>query len=461
MPRLRPEAQTLKQQTTTLAVAAAAGAAFAGFGGLLARWCANPSLGWGVALAAAALGAGLASRGSAPDEDGARAWALGGALAALGAPALLRFLGLALADPARLQDPLGGMRHALFVLGQAAFLAALAAGAWTRAARGGGRPAGVAAALGAAAGACAFRRIDPAALVAGAALAALAAAELAERPWSRRETAPLRARVFAAAAVVGLLLASLAPGLLRDVWMARLHGTYPGGRYLSFADDGDHVWAAYRFSTGNAVVLRDGLVQSLDQETSRLALCALLSQFEGKRALAILRPPTPQLPLMAVFVGASVSVENISAAQGLAFDALTAGQWRAGLSTVPASAFKPDAALLVLANPPRPFESRRAASAIRALRARMGDNAALAALIPSGAPAGTAERVSAAAAAAFGRARTADLPGAVLVLASTADIVEDSQLLFGRLPDAVRTSYPNGDRELAADLRWRALPSAK
>ncbi|MDE2141142.1 MAG: hypothetical protein KGJ84_01850 [Elusimicrobia bacterium] len=458
MPRLLPEAPPLRPPARTAVIAACAGAAFAGFGGLLARWCADPLLGWTIALAAAAAGAAAGSFGNPPDEDGARAWTLGGALAALSVPALLRLLGLALADPSLLQNPLGTPRRALFVLGQAGALAALAAAAWTRATRGGGRGTAAAAALGAAAGACAFSRIDPPALLALAALVALASAELSDRPWTRTETAPLRARVFAAAAAAGLFLAWSAPRLLPDVWMARLHATYPGGRYLALDDDGRHVWAAYRFSTGEAVALRDGRIQSLDLESSRVALCAVLNQFEGRRSLLVLGAPTPQLATMAAFGGAAVAVEGISPAESRAFDALTEEKWRVGLSTGP---FRPDSALLVVAPSARAFMARRAAAEVRRLRARMDKTAALGVMLPAAAAPGTAARVLAAAQAAFGNARAADLPSGVLILASTDPIVVDSQLLFGRLSATARASYPNGDRELASDLRWRAAPSAK
>jgi hypothetical protein len=457
VPRLLPEATPLSTRALTFVAAAAAGAAFAGFGGLMSRWCASAGLGWAIALAAAAVGAFAGSRGAEPDDEAARSWLVGGSLAALALPALLRVLGLSLAEPALLQEPLGGLRSAAFVLGQAALLAALSAGAWTRAARRGGRPAARAAALGAAAGACVFRWIDPAALVSAAGLSALAAAEWAERPWARRESAPLRSRVFAAAAVVGLLLAPLAPGLLRDVWMARLHSAYPGGRYLSYADDGRRTWAAYVFSTGNAVVLRDGLIQSQDLKSSRLALCALLSQFEGSRTMLILDPTTPQLPMMAAFGGAAVRVERVSPALEAAFDALTGGAWRAGLSTAAAAAFKPDSALLLL-----PADARApGVSALRTLRGRMGANAALSVLIASDAPAGTADALVANAATAFGRARAADLPRGTLVVASSDEVVSDPQVLFGRLTAAVRASYPDGDHELTADVRWRPSPPAK
>ena len=459
MPRLLPEVQTLRQTATTFAVTAAAGAALAGIGGLLSRWCADPALGWTIALAAAALGAGAGIRGNAPDEDGARAWAVGGALAALGVPALLRFLGLALADPARLQDPVGGPAAAAFVLGQAALLTALAALAWTRAGRARGARAGAAALLGAAAGAAAFRRLGPAAVAAAAALIALSAAELAERPWSRRDSAPLRSRVFAAAAAAGLLLAWPAPGLLADVWMARLHGAYPGGGYLALADDGAHEWAAYLFSTGDAVSLRDGVIQSVDSQSARLAVHAVLGQHDGPASLLILNAPQPNLPVFAAVAGATVAVEGLTSAQEEVFDALMGGtRWRTSLAAAPPP---PTAALLVV---PRPFgaRSRRAAgpAALKALRARLPETASLAVLISSGAPAGTADAVAAAAAAAFGFARVADLPRAVLVIASSSRVEDAWPVIRDRLSAAARASDPDGTA-LASGLLWRAPPSAK
>lgn len=456
MPRLRAEAVALRQKTG-LFIAAAAGAAFAGYGGTLSRWCADPGLGWGLALAACALGFGAALRVPAEVET-SPGWALGGALAALGAPALLRVLGLSAADPGRLQSPLGGAGEAAFELGQASVLAAVAAFAWTRAVRSGGRRAAAAAAAGAAAAVAAFRRVDPPAVLAGAALLALAAAELAEKPWSERAAAPLRARVFAAAAGAGLLLAWLAPGLLRDVWMARLHAAYPGGGYLTYADDGAHAWAAYRFSTGDALALRDGTVETLDPQSVRLALCSLLGQLgEGRpRGLLIVRSPQPQAAAAAFQAGASVTVDGLTSAQSAAFDALAGAQWRAAVSTRAAEG-KPNAALIVL--PPR--GSRWTGTfALKRLRARLAPDAAVALLLPAGSE-GDADAAARAAASVFGAARAADLPRGALVIASSSEVVADPQLLFGRLPDAARSAYSGGDRELSSALRWRAAVAAK
>jgi hypothetical protein len=460
VPRLRPEAPPLRQKAARLVVALAAGAALAGFGGLFSRWCADPPLGWTLALAAAALGAAAGLRGEAPDEAGARAWAAGGAVAALALPALLRFLGLALADAAALADPLAGKAQAAFTLGQACLLLALAALAWTRALRADGARAEAAAAAAAAVAVFGFRRLEPSFIAAVAALAALAAAGLAEKPWSR-EAPRLRARVFAAAAAAGLLLSASAPGLLATVWMARLHAAYPGGGYLSYADDGRRVWAAYIFASRDEASLRDGVIQSVDPLSARLAAHALIGQNEGPSSLLILHAPQPDLAVFASVAGAEVALDGFTEAQGRAFDAMIGKRWRESLAKVPGSPDKPTGALLVLPRPFRTSECRRAAgpAALKALRARLGPAAALAVLIPPGAPAGLEDSVASAAAAAFGRARIADLPHATLVLASTAPVVEDSQVLFPRLAYAARDADRDGGRELVDGLRWRPLPS--
>ncbi len=461
MPRLRPEDPALNSRALTWTVSAAAGAALTAFAGLVGRWRADPALGWTLAILALGRGAGAAALASAPDEDGARAWAAGGALAALAVPALLRFLGLALAEPALLTHPLAGRARAVFVLGQAVAFLALAAGAWTRAVR--GRSGATAAALaGAAAALVAFRALQASVILALAALAALAAAELGERPWARRASAPLRARAFAAAALAGLALAPFAPGLLIDVWMARLHSVYPGGKYLVYADDGTHVWAAYRFSTGAATLLRDGVPQSPDPDSVRLAVRALIGQHAEPTVLLLVRPPEPVAALAAQADGAAIEIENGPSAEALALRALGGtADWTKALKSAPAGA-KPNAALVF---PPRPAGSGLRgladAAALRALKARLADGGVAGVLLPPGTEASAIDGVGRAAAAAFGGARIADLPRGTLVLASPDEITTDAQLLFSRLSTETVSSDADGFKKLLEGLRWRAAPPAK
>jgi hypothetical protein len=429
-------------------VAAAAGAALAALGALLGRWCADAALGWRIALSASA------------DDDGARAWAAGGALAALGVPALLRFLGLALADPALLEKPLG--THAAFTLGQASLLAAIAAACWTRAARGGGRIAPAAFLAGAAAAFVLLRRVEASTLLAAAALAALSAALTAERPWSRRESAPLRSRLFAAAAAVGALLAACAPRLLPDVWMSRLHTAYPGGNYVTYADDGTDVWAAYRFSTGAATMLRDGVPQSPDPVSVQLSLLALIGQRSARTSLLLVRPPEPAAAFTAQNDDAAVVVEDGSRAEAAALRALgSSADWTKELAPPPGGG-KPDAALVFLPRPAGAGLRRLAgASALKALRARLAGGAAAGLLLPPGTAPRAVDAAARSAAAEFGRARVADLPKGVLILASPVEIDVDPDILVGRLSPAARQREPNAREALAEGLRWRSAPPSK
>ncbi len=354
MPRLRTEDPSLNSRALTWTVSAAAGTALASFAGLIGRWSANPALGWCAALAAAGLGRAAATGAGAADEDVARAWAVVGALAALAVPALLRVTGLSLAEPSLLPDPLGGTAQAAFVLGQAALLAAFAAGA--------GR-----APRGAPARAARRRRFSPAPRPRRS-LSASPSRRSSSRP--RRspsspppfvssglgrgaESAPLRARAFAGAAVLGVALAPFAPRLLRDVWMARLHAAYPGGGYLALADDGDRLWAAYRFSNGTAVMLRDGVPQTSDPTTTRLALFVLLGQRNGGTELLMVRPPEALIALAAQEDGALVTIADGSPAETAALDALGGGPSGArGLTRARRRRAAPNAALVFLPSPP-------------------------------------------------------------------------------------------------------------
>ena len=461
MPRLLPEDASLNSRVWKWSLSAAAGAALASFAGLMGRWSADPALGWALAALASGLGAAAGALAAAPDEDGAHAWAAAGALAALAVPALLYVLGLGLADAELLVKPLGESGFALFALGQAVLLAAAAAAAWTRAARGGGLGAAMSALAGAAAAALAFARCEPSLLLAASALGALAAAVLADKPWSRRESAPLRARAFLAAALAGLGLAWFAPDLLLDVWLARLYRAYPGGRYLAAADDGANLWAAFRFSNGTALMLRDGVPQAPDPATVGLVLKVLIGQRSAEQIrvhLLLVQPPEPGPALTAQKDGADVSIEDGSRARAAVLTALGgATAWRGAL-TGPRAGTKPDVALVFLPRPAGAGLRRLAgASALKALRTRLADDAYVGLLLPPGTAPEAVDGAQRAAAAEFGAARVADLPKGALVLASRAPITVDPAILLNQLPLAVSV----GPQTLADDVHWRPAPSTK
>lgn len=462
MPRLRAEGSPLTSRALLWSICAAAGAALAALAGLLGRWSANPALGWAIALGAAGLGraaacAFAASSGEDTSEGRARTWAAVGSLAALAVPALLRAQGLSQADPALLRAPLDGGK---LTVGLAALLAALAAAAWSRAAKG----AGVTGAAVAFAGACGayagLRFVDPSLILAAAALGALAAAELRERPWAALETSPLRTRAFVGAAVVGLGLAALAPNLLPTVWMARLQASYPGGVYLTLADDGTRLWGAYRFSNGDAVMLRDGVLQTPDPATARLALLIMLGQREGMNRLLLARPPEAVLALTAQKDGALVTIEDGTRAEAAVLDALGGGgSWRTRL-IVARDAAPPNAALIFV---PTPVLTRGLADpdAMKAMKARLQNGAAVGVLFPPGAPAKDVDAAARAAAGAFGNARVADLPKGILVLASSAAARTDPAALAAVLTPDLDEPIPNLAEVLAARVQWRSASSAK
>jgi hypothetical protein len=448
---------------------AAAGAAFAAFALLIGRWSAEPALGWTLAAAAFALGAAAGARGPAPDEDGVRAWSVAGSLAALAVPALLRAIGLSVADAALLLHPLGGPGFAAFVLGQAFLLALFAAASWTRAARGAGASAGPLAGAAAAAlaiAALAVRFFEPSLLLAAAALPPLAAATLADRPWARRLSAPLRARAFAAAAAAGAGLAWLAPGLLHDVWLARLVAAYPGGAYLAAADDGTHLWTSFRFSNGTSALLRDGVLQASDSASSSLALEALIGQTPpgaDRPYLLLVQPTDPTEAFAVQGDGAAVAIEDGSLARAAAMNALGRDGWRGKLSPPPQGR-RPSSALIFAPSPPGAgLRGLADAEALRGLRARLADGAIAGILLPADASPRAVEAAERAAVAAFGAARVADLPHGVLVVAAPASVrlETDADVLLDRLPTSARVAELDQKLTLGKSLRWRAAPSTK
>ena len=438
-------------------VAAATGCA-CGLTRLLGTWCADPAAGFALTASAVLAGVALQSRTSVAEEGDALCWAAAAGLLAAIIPLLLRFLGLNAADPAMLEDPL---RNAVFLLGQTWLAAALAAAAAALAARGLARPAASAArafpAAAAAAGAATASFIEPSVVLALGGCALALAAALRLRPWTRGQSQPLRARALTLAPVFCLALASLAPGLMRDVWTARLDAAYPGGRFLFLRDDGARVLAAYEFSIKDRTALRDGVIQS-DDIAARLAVRVLAGQRFGLRRMLISRPPTPAAPVDASLIGLSVTLEKGTSSEAATLDALGGPRWREILEA-PAPQDKPEAALLFLPRPAPRCERRRwaGAAALRALRARLMEGAPVAVLLPPGVATG---EVEAAAREVFGSARTADVGRGVLVVAAP-EIETDAERLYSRLPAAARSPDPRVARALAEALRWRPPPTAK
>ena len=414
-------------------VAAATGCA-CGLTRLLGTWCADPAAGFALTASAVLAGVALQSRTSVAEEGDALCWAAAAGLLAAIIPLLLRFLGLNAADPAMLEDPL---RNAVFLLGQTWLAAALAAAA--------------------AAGAATASFIEPSVVLALGGCALALAAALRLRPWTRGQSQPLRARALTLAPVFCLALASLAPGLMRDVWTARLDAAYPGGRFLFLRDDGARVLAAYEFSIKDRTALRDGVIQS-DDIAARLAVRVLAGQRFGLRRMLISRPPTPAAPVDASLIGLSVTLEKGTSSEAATLDALGGPRWREILEA-PAPQDKPEAALLFLPRPAPRCERRRwaGAAALRALRARLMEGAPVAVLLPPGVATG---EVEAAAREVFGSARTADVGRGVLVVAAP-EIETNAERLYSRLPAAARSPDPRVARALAEALRWRPPPTAK
>lgn len=238
----------------------------AGLTRLLGTWCSDPALGFVLTASAIMAGVLLQSQTAPPVEEEATVWAAGAGLLLSFLPSLLRFLGLNMADARLLTDPLGSPSYVFFVLGQAWLVAALAALAVVRAGRGIlGLETGLAARcapwIAALASAATASLLEPSVWVAGAGAVVTLGAALRARPWSYWRTRPLRARAVALAPGLALALAARAPGLMRDVWTARLDAAYPGGRFLSLIDDGARTRAFYEFSTRDRVCLRDGVLE--------------------------------------------------------------------------------------------------------------------------------------------------------------------------------------------------------
>lgn len=462
VPGLSPLAAAMACAAPALLLKDAAPPAWLAFFGLLAAtalarllgtWCADPVL--GASLAAAGMLAGIAaqSRATRPDEDDALSWAVGAGVAFALLPFLLRFLGLNAARAGSLDDPLSS---GAFILGQACLLAALAAGATAFAARGLARPSSRAAralpALAAVAAAAAATRPGASSLLAWTGAAMSVACALHLRPWRRWRSDPMRVRAQIVAAALALTLAAVSADTMRDVWSARLDAVYPGGKFLSFIDDGIRIRGVYQFSTQGKTVLRDGVLQ-VDDAAAQLALMALHGQRVRLESVLVIDPPTPTAPAFAAALGLSVRLEEGSLAQTATLDAIGPSGWRAGLKP-PARATALDGAVLFLPAPPT-ARGLTAAPRLRSLRAALVADGCAAVLVPVSSAKAVISRIEGSVREVFGFARTADAGRSVLIIGCPQKVETDPSFIYGMLPTSLQMAELHGDKTLSEKLRWR------
>lgn len=434
----------------------AAACAVSALSRLLGTWCADPALGAILAATAALSGIAVQAPVSRPDEDEAVSWAAGAGLIAALLPVLLRFLGLNTASAVCLEEPLCA---AVFALGQVWLACVLASAAAARAARGLAHPAGapertlpLLAALAASAGAI---RLESSVLLAAAGAAMAVAAVLRARPWTQWRTRPLRARALALCVPLAAMCAMRSPGLMRDVWTARLDAAYPGGRFLSLVDDGIRQRCVYEFSIKDRISLRDGTLQG-DEVSGRVAAMALRGQRSIMSSALLVDPPTPAAPRAAAALGLTVALDEGSLPEAAVLDALGGEGWRAALSA-PKPGEKPDGAILFLPRPLRFAQARRlgGAAALRALRERLTARACAVIVLPSGESNSDVDAVESSAREVFGAARAARAGQAFLIAACPDEIETDPSVIYSRIPFAQQMADPEGDKVLARNLRWR------
>ncbi len=394
------------------AISIAAGVALTSYAELLGRWCADPVRGWLMTLGLGAAGAGVVRLLQAPDDDGARVWSIAAALLTTAVLVILRVLGLGLASPEFLQNPLGNRTLALFVLGQAIFVSAAAAAAWTQCVRSKRSRSAILALFGAAGAKITVGWCEPSVLLALSAVAAMLSSVVIERPWNQFSPTPVRTRGFLLASALVLAGALQSPGLLRDVWTSRLHMAYPGGRFLSLRDDGSYVWGGYQYSDFSRVALRDGVIQSWEPETLRHALRELLGQANNPASILIIDPPDPRSALLAEREGVIVWQEFASAAQRAVVDVLGEGKDGGQPFAAASATDKPSAALIFV---PRPLHATSLRSnvtprALENLRRRLATNAPIAVLIAPDASGRSLRAIETAVRRTFGQSRTIDLP---------------------------------------------------
>lgn len=420
---------------------ACAAAAFPAAARALGLWTGELSA--GAALAAAAAGAGLLGSRLLPPPSGRAAgwWSLAAALAGPALAVWTRLAGLSASDP----ELLGYARPAPAapLLAPAALLFLLLG----RAARAAGvhRPLDAALpALALGASALALRRLDPALVLALA-------------------TAPLLLAAPRRAALAGLLAAALAAWHARaaftDAWTLRLDHLYTGWTWLS-PPRGEEALAAVRFPDGRSAVLRAGKLEFEDHVSARLAMVALLGQHDALPESALLVSPRgPDLPAAARAAGLGCAVVDPSPEA----DRLTAALWPE----------TPDPAWTARsAPPPRPglfgalavrvagrgSRDDRAGvadrAALRRWRRRLAPEAPAALLLPGHAEEADVAAAAADAEAVFGHARVADLPAAVLVLASPAPVETSALLIAARLPSPALQGWEPAVA-LQRALAWR------
>jgi hypothetical protein len=250
---------------------------------------------------------------------------------------------------------------------------------------------------------------------------------------------------------------------MKTVWMARLHQAYPGGDFLSHSDDGQQTWSAYVFSNGEVVSLRDGVIQSWDVQSLRLALWTLIGQFDNSSltvnsSVLMIEPPDPSPAGVALNAGAIVTVKDGPPAQKFTVDTIGGEHWRKDLAS-PASDVKPNAALVFLTHPSDFWQRRRLTgmSNLKALQQTLGDHGAIAVLIADGASERMIYQIATNVEKTFGFVRIARVPRGALVLGSHTSVETEAEKIFSRLPYAGRLSNPVGVQSLASDLKWLPL----
>jgi hypothetical protein len=227
------------------------------------------------------------------------------------------------------------------------------------------------------------------------------------------------------------------------------------------ADDGTRLWAAYRFSNGNAVMLRDGVLQNPDPATADLALLTVIGQRDGLSRVQLTRPPEALIALKAQKYGAIVTIADGTGAEKAILDALggNTSSWRERLIVSRDSA-APNAELIYVPVPPltRGLADRKA---LASSAARLQPGAAIGILFPPGTPADMIEAARRDAAAALGGSAVADLPKGVLVLGSSSPLRTDPASTSAALAPNLSEPFPDMAEILSKQVSWRSAPTAK
>lgn len=438
---LNAESQRLPRQAPAWAAALAGGAAVA-WVRLLGLLSGNSLWSFTLILAAAAAGAAAGAGLRSKRLDGisdanAGLWCLGSGLAGLLGLGLLRFVGLNTGSAELLQNPAAGRELLLLAshAGTAVLFWSAAAGAATAPTS---RFARALSATGPLAAAWLVPRLGSAQTSATLHLlmALAAAAALGPRRLSPRS---MLGQATAAALAGAVWLALLSRSLLPDVWLNRLNAVFPGGRYLALSDDGRQSLGLYRFSSGAAVLLREGAAWSNPEAAARRqAHLALLAHPAPKSALlAVLSPASARSALThgleVTWTGSAASFPVMRAAAESPWPPpglrIIEGGLRGALK-LPGSGY--DVVLLELpVLPGRPSYPTRETFA--AVQARLAPGGLLAVRVPTPRTS-QLPRLLATAASIFPHAGAFDLPGGPLLVFSQQVVVLDPDVLRARLP---------------------------